>query len=819
MKLKLHQPPTKHTDIVSCVGWTGNNELFSCGDDRKIHRWSSDGEHLGSLNNTLFEVPVPATPAPVSASTSPERATTANLARRSSTNLLGTAGVAVAEKAQSGGLAGGGGTSVYATDLQWFPAGGKMQGVDVFVVGGTDGKFYVLSKAGRVDKAVEAHKGALLALRWNSEGSALVTAGEDGAVKIWSRSGMLRSTLMQLGYPTYAIAWSPDNDHILMTNGRNLIIKPIQPSSKPNQWKGHDGVILCADWNLVNDLILSGGEDRKYKVWDSYGRQIYSCAPHDHPITALAWNPSGELFAVGSFDLLRLCDKVGWSCTLDKPETGSISKIAWTPDGTQVACAGGNGSVIFGHIINRRYEWKNFEVTLLDDNKIRIFDLLQANTELLDFRDRVINVSLGFGYLVVVTSSQCYIHSEKNWNTPSIMDLPSNGRVVCIQQCSEYFCVVDNVNGIQIYTYDGRPVSSPKYPGLRAELLTASMVSISNDVLTVKDRVDEKVWYSTAIYVFEVTTGRAYPDCPIRHHTDILELQLNQTTSTAFFRRQLVVIDKNRDAYLVSSFVKGAGSKKLGSMVECMAWNDDGSDQLIGVVDGRVVQWAYPYGVFVDEEVALLGRFQRDGSQVGKNASIIQYYGTQCSVRKADGTIVNLSNVSPMPAMLQDHARKKQWEEAIRLCRYAKSKELWACLALMSIHGQDLNTAEVAYASIDEIQKVQYICQIRDIASPEARSAEMALLRRQPKEAESILIAANHIFRAIRMWIHLYNWDRALDLAIKYKTHVDTVLFFRSRYLSKMGRQETSKRFIQYSQSVPLDYPTILKKMRVDENG
>lgn len=32
------------------------------------------------------------------------------------------------------------------------------------------------------------------------------------------------------------------------------------------QWKAHDGFVMKVDWNSVNDLILSGGEDCKYKV-------------------------------------------------------------------------------------------------------------------------------------------------------------------------------------------------------------------------------------------------------------------------------------------------------------------------------------------------------------------------------------------------------------------------------------------------------------------------------------------------------------------------------------------------------------------------
>jgi intraflagellar transport protein 80 len=168
-----------------------------------------------------------------------------------------------------------------------------------------------MARGGRVEKVIEAHKGAVLAVRWNYEGSALLTAGEDGQVKIWSRSGMLRSGLLQLGYPVYSAVWSPENDSVLLTNSEKLIIKHIQPSTKPVQWKAHDGVVLKVDWNLSNNLIASCGEDRKYRVWDTFGRQLFCSGTHDQPLTCVSWNPSGEFFAVGGFNCLRLCDKSG----------------------------------------------------------------------------------------------------------------------------------------------------------------------------------------------------------------------------------------------------------------------------------------------------------------------------------------------------------------------------------------------------------------------------------------------------------------------------------------------------------------------------
>ena len=54
------------------------------------------------------------------------------------------------------------------------------------------------------------------------------------------------------------------------------------------------------------------------------------------------------------------------------------------------------------------------------------------------------------------------------------------------------------------------------------------------------------------------------------------------------------------------------------------------------------------------------------------------------------------------------------------------------------------------------------------------------------------------------VWITL-DWCvncRALELAVKHKTHVDTVLAYRQRYLHNFDKKETNKRFIQYAEGV-----------------
>lgn len=76
---------------------------------------------------------------------------------------------------------------------------------------------------------------------------------------------------------------------------------------------------------------------------------------------------------------------------------------------------------------------------------------------------------------------------------------------------------------------------------------------------------------------------------------------------------------------------------------------------------------------------------------------------------------------------------------------------------------------------------------------------------------------AKLFYRAIKMNIKLFRWDRALDLAIKNKTHVDTVLAFRQKYLEDCRKEEDNDRFKEYMNEVQIDWETIRAKIDADK--
>lgn len=206
-KIKKHEK-NKHSDIVTAVSWNSSNELVSVSDDMTINKWDLNGEHVSKL----MDIDIP------------------------------------------------------CINIDWFPS--TRSSGEVLAIGCANGSIKLMSKAGRIEKSVDnAHSGSITSIKWTYDGAALATSGEDGGIKVWSKNIELRSALLQVGKPVYCLVWSPDNNNLLYCSSTNITILPTVPGNKQNSWKAHDNLVLVADWNIANNLIISGGEDCKYRVY------------------------------------------------------------------------------------------------------------------------------------------------------------------------------------------------------------------------------------------------------------------------------------------------------------------------------------------------------------------------------------------------------------------------------------------------------------------------------------------------------------------------------------------------------------------------
>jgi len=99
------------------------------------------------------------------------------------------------------------------------------------------------------------------------------------------------------------------------------------------------------------------------------------------------------------------------------------------------------------------------------------------------------------------------------------------------------------------------------------------------------------------------------------------------------------------------------------------------------------------------------------------------------------------------------------------------------------------------------VAQVEYL---RDLLKKtgEERSAGLSVFRGQFSEGEQILLNCGKVLKAIRLCCNVFRFERALEISLRFKTHVDSVLYLRKKYLEYAQRPETNPDFLKYNKEV-----------------
>ena len=488
--------------------------------------------------------------------------------------------------------------------------------------------------------------------RWNGDGTALATGGEDGQVIIWSRAGVRRSTLVQSGTPVFDLCWSPDGTQIAYANGRDIVIKGTRAGAKPVRFRANAGCVLCLDWSPVTGSIVCGGDDGMYRVFDTIGREDYcSSPPLPHAVSAIKWSPRARLFAVGSYDLVRVCDASGWVHARRAPSSGSIYALGWSRDGAHVAAGGAAGTIFVAALSGMTCTWGPYTASVTGPKTVRLANATRPDDGVDDiqFDDAVVQLSLGYEHLIAIAPAQVVVCNVAAVHSPVRVDTRSPVSVLI--QSSRFFLTYTALAGLQVYSYDGRVVTTLQVPrSVRANGLLPRHVRMSDEYVIVVDPVDLKT-----IYTFEVPSGRAVfpadvPDAcvarpsgggggslsvsnssglnntgggsrgrgstPYKHNLEIVQISLSQATGN-HATSLVAFIDSSRSLYLLP--VRRHAPYKLGGITRAAMFHTT-RDMLMAIMDGELVLWPFPQLVYVDPDLVPVSRIRLGTTTAGGGA-------------------------------------------------------------------------------------------------------------------------------------------------------------------------------------------------------
>jgi WD40 repeat protein len=207
-----------------------------------------------------------------------------------------------------------------------------------------------------------ADQGGVATVTFNPDGTRLLTSGWcDGRTKFWNaRSGSLLWSLRsapqgdcgsqptgQRYYPDVN-ATGPDGS-ISAAAAANGTVRVFDASGQVHTTLagGHQGVQAIA-FDRTGKRIATGNWDGTAIVWDSTtGRQLGTFSGHNGIVESVAFSPDGKLLATGGEDTTAQVWDIatGRRLLTLTGSTFALTDVTFSPDGTRLATSSGDGTV------------------------------------------------------------------------------------------------------------------------------------------------------------------------------------------------------------------------------------------------------------------------------------------------------------------------------------------------------------------------------------------------------------------------------------------------------------------------------------------
>ncbi len=110
----------------------------------------------------------------------------------------------------------------------------------------------------------------LRAAQFSPDGKQVLTAGDDGMIRLWESASAKRVLEIKAGAPVLAAAYSPDGQRIIAgaANGRAMIFDAASGQLLV-RYLGHTAAVNAVAISPDGRRAVTGSSDRTAKVWDT----------------------------------------------------------------------------------------------------------------------------------------------------------------------------------------------------------------------------------------------------------------------------------------------------------------------------------------------------------------------------------------------------------------------------------------------------------------------------------------------------------------------------------------------------------------------
>ncbi|KTW27846.1 uncharacterized protein T551_02813 [Pneumocystis jirovecii RU7] len=234
------------------------------------------------------------------------------------------------------------------TSISWDNSG------NYIAAGSYDGQVRIWNLDGTLKYLLTAHHGPIMAIKWNSKDSLLLTASCDSFVIAWNMfDGTLKHVYDKRPCAVMDVEWISDEAFASSGKDGSLDYWSIEKVELLRRWEGHSKEINSIKFNSCNNLLLSCSDDFTVKIWSldiSSPQKIF--LGHSKSVISVQWKPQQKndktiIFASCSLDgTIKI-----WNTTQSSPlhslsHNWAFFTISFNPSGDILAAGTKDGSVI-----------------------------------------------------------------------------------------------------------------------------------------------------------------------------------------------------------------------------------------------------------------------------------------------------------------------------------------------------------------------------------------------------------------------------------------------------------------------------------------
>jgi WD40 repeat protein len=200
-------------------------------------------------------------------------------------------------------------------------------------------------------KTITGHNDYIYSIAWSGDNKTLASASYDQLDKLRdTTNGSELKTLKDHADAVYGVAFNKEGTLLASCSAdRSVKVWDVATGKRIYTLAGHTDVVMSVAWSPSNNQIISASADKTFRIWNvnaQNGNAAANVGGHGKTVNEAVYAPTANMIASVSDDKsIRLWNMGGGAVKTIDNQTDSMLSVVFSPDGTQVAAGGFDGTV------------------------------------------------------------------------------------------------------------------------------------------------------------------------------------------------------------------------------------------------------------------------------------------------------------------------------------------------------------------------------------------------------------------------------------------------------------------------------------------